>query len=122
MMKQTLPTCPACKLGHLHPASRVRKFSLHGQTREVELLTSLCDQCGVAATRAAQHKENLSRLAMHKVHYGALLMGEDILPTVHYHDLKQPATAPGVVEVVENRNPNGKLARAKAKSKKETQP
>lgn len=121
MMKQTFPTCPACKLGHLHLASRVRKFSLDGQTIEVELLTSLCDQCGVQATRAAQHKENLSRLAMQKAQYGTLLMGEDILPTVQFHDLKQPATAPGVVEVVENRNPTVKLAREKAKSKKETQ-
>ena len=89
MMKQTLPTCPACKLGHLHPASRVRKFSPHGQTVQVELLTSLCDHCGVETTRAAQHKENLSRLAMRKVHYGALLMGEDILALRKRYGLTQ---------------------------------
>ena len=48
--------------------------------------------------------------------------GPVMLPTVHFHDLKQPAIEPAVLEAAQNRNSNGKLARAKVKSKKETQP
>lgn len=89
MMKQTIPPCPACRLGHLHPAERVRKFSPHGQTVEVQLLTSRCDHCGVETTRAAQHKENLVRLAARKAHYGGLLLGEDILALRKRYGLTQ---------------------------------
>lgn len=89
MMKQTIPPCPACRLGHLHPAERVRKFSPHDQTVEVQLLTSRCDHCGVETTRAAQHKENLSRLAARKSQYGNLLMGEEILALRQRYGLTQ---------------------------------
>lgn len=64
-------------------------FSPRGQTVEVQLLTSRCDQCGVETTRAAQHKENLSRLAARKAHYGGLLLGEDILALRKRYGLTQ---------------------------------
>lgn len=89
MIKQTFPNCPACRSGHLHPAERVRKFSPHGKTVEVQLLTSRCDQCGVETTRAAQQKENLVRLAARKAHYGGLLLGEDILALRKRYGLTQ---------------------------------
>lgn len=89
MIKQTFPTCPACRSGHLHPAERVRRFSPHGKTVEVQLLTSRCDQCGVETTRAAQQKENLVRLAARKAHYGGLLLGEDILALRKRYGLTQ---------------------------------
>lgn len=89
MIQPTLPTCPACRVGHLHPAECVRKFSPHGKTVEVPLLTSRCDQCGVETTRAAQQKENLVRLAARKAHYGSLLLGEDILALRKRYGLTQ---------------------------------
>ena len=89
MIKQTLPTCPACRSGHLHPAERVRMFSPHGKTVEVQLLTSRCDKCGEETTRAAQQKENLVRLAARKAQYGSLLLGEDILALRKRYGLTQ---------------------------------
>lgn len=89
MIKQTFPTCPACRLGHLHPAERVRTFSPHGKTVEVQLLTSRCDKCGEETTRAAQQKENLVRLAARKAHYGGLILGEDILALRKRYGLTQ---------------------------------
>ena len=76
-------------MGHLHPAERIRKFNPHGQPVEVQLLTSRCDRCGVETTRAAQHKENLDRLAARKVHYDGLLLGEDILALRKLYGLTQ---------------------------------
>ena len=89
MIKQTTPTCPACRVGHLHPAERVRVFSPRGQTIEVQLLTSRCDHCSVETTRAAQQKEYLSRLAARKEHYDGLLLGEDILALRKRYGLTQ---------------------------------
>ena len=75
---QMLRTCPSCRKGHLHEQTRERVFHPHGKALSVTLLTSTCDQCGADATSAAQHDENLRRLAARKSHYGELLMGEEI--------------------------------------------
>ncbi|MDD2808879.1 type II TA system antitoxin MqsA family protein [Rhodoferax sp.] len=79
MTKNNLPTCPACKKGHLHQAERIREFSPNGKSIQVTLLTTRCDQCSAEKTLASQQKENLARLAARKAHYGKLLMGEEIL-------------------------------------------
>lgn len=71
--------CPSCRTGQLQIGQRERVFHPHGQTLVVPLLTSVCDHCGAEATGAAQHSENLRRLAARKDQYGGLLMGEEIL-------------------------------------------
>lgn len=88
-----LPVCPACKQGRLHPALRARTFHPRGIAVEVELLTSECDHCHVQTTRAAQHDENLRRLAARKAAYGGLLMGEEILSLRKRYGLTQQAAA-----------------------------
>lgn len=74
-----LRVCPSCRTGHLQMGQRERVFHPHGQTLVVPLLTSVCDHCGAEATSAAQHSENLRRLAARKDQYASLLMGEEIL-------------------------------------------
>jgi putative zinc finger/helix-turn-helix YgiT family protein len=88
-----LRACPACKQGHLHPALRTRTFHPRGIAVEVELLSSECDHCHVQTTRAAQHDENLRRLAARKAAYGGLLMGEEILSLRKRYGLTQQAAA-----------------------------
>lgn len=88
-----LPVCPACKQGHLNSALRTRTFHPRGIAVEVELLTSECDHCHVQTTRAAQHDENLRRLAARKAAYGGLLMGEEILSLRKRYGLTQQAAA-----------------------------
>lgn len=89
MNSPVLPLCPACRAGHLHPAAQVRTFSPRGAEVRVELLTSVCDACGVDTTRAAQHEENLRRLAARKAQYGGLLLGEEILALRKRYGLTQ---------------------------------
>lgn len=89
MTKDNLPTCPACKNGHMHLAERNREFSPQGKTLQVTLLTTRCDQCGADKTLASQQKENLARLAARKAHYGNLLMGEEILAIRRRYGLTQ---------------------------------
>lgn len=71
--------CPACRSGRLHPAERMRVYQPHGKSVEVRLQTMVCDACGETTTTAAQHSDNLRALAARKVHYGNLLMGEEIV-------------------------------------------
>lgn len=84
-----LPLCPACRRGHLHPATETEVFHPHGHRVQVELLTSRCDACGEHTTRYAEQQENLVRLAARKVHYGGLLLGEDILALRKRYGLTQ---------------------------------
>lgn len=79
MTKNNLPTCPACKKGHLHQAEQIREFNPNGKSIQVTLLTTRCDECSAEKTLASQQKENLARLAARKAHYGKRLMGEEIL-------------------------------------------
>lgn len=89
-MKSAAPlTCSACRQGHLQAATRTRTYSPRGQDVAVELLTSRCDQCGVESTRAAQHQQNLERLALRKQQYGGLLLGEEILALRKRYGLTQ---------------------------------
>ena len=88
-----LTVCPACKQGCLHPALRTRTFHPGGNAVEVQLLTSQCDRCEVETTRAAQHDENLRRLAARKDSYRGLLMGEEILSLRKRYGLTQQAAA-----------------------------
>lgn len=88
-MKNDLPICPVCREGHLHLAVRTRAFHPHGQSVEVELLTSRCDRCGEETTRASQHAQNLQRLEARKEHYGGLLLGEEIRALRKRYGLKQ---------------------------------
>ncbi len=85
----SLRVCPACREGHLHEAKRERVFRPHGKEVVVQLLTSICDHCGAEATSAAQHQENLRRLAARKAHYGDLLMGQEILALRRRYGLTQ---------------------------------
>lgn len=84
-----LGLCPVCRKGHLEVMERVRVFEPHGKRVEVKLQTSVCDACGEATTKASQHKENLRTLAERKVHYGDLLMGEEILALRRRYGLTQ---------------------------------
>lgn len=84
-----LGLCPVCRKGHLEAAERVRVFEPHGKPVEVKLQTSVCNACGETTTKASQHKENLRVLAERKVHYGDLLMGEEILALRKRYGLTQ---------------------------------
>lgn len=84
-----LGLCPVCRKGHLEAAERVRVFEPHGKRVEVKLQTSVCNACGETTTKASQHKENLRLLAERKVHYGDLLMGEEILALRKRYGLTQ---------------------------------
>lgn len=88
-----LPLCPACRKGHLHAITRTEVFRPNGNEVTVELLASRCDACGVETTRASQHDENLRRLAARKVHYGGLLMGEEIVALRKRYGLTQQAAS-----------------------------
>ena len=85
----SLRVCPSCREGHLHEATRERVFRPHGKEVVVQLLTSTCDHCGAEATSAAQHQENLYRLAARKTNYGELLMGQEILALRRRYGLTQ---------------------------------
>lgn len=85
----SLPLCPACRQGRLHAIEHDQVFRPHGREVRVVLLASRCDTCGVQTTRAAQHDENLRRLATRKAHYGSLLMGEEILALRKRYGLTQ---------------------------------
>ncbi len=86
---RVLLSCPSCYKGSLREGSSERVFSPRGTKVTVPLLTSVCDLCGAEATDAAQHAENLRRLAARKVHYGGLLMGEEILAMRRCYGLTQ---------------------------------
>lgn len=81
--------CPSCREGRLHEATRERVFRPHGREVVVQLLTSICDHCGAEAASAAQHQENLRRLAARKADYGELLMGQEILALRRKYGLTQ---------------------------------
>lgn len=81
--------CPACRSGRLHPAERMRVYQPQGKRVEVRLQTMACDACGETTTTALQHAENLQALAARKVHYGNLLMGEEILALRKRYGLTQ---------------------------------
>lgn len=87
------PLCPACRKGHLYEITRTKVFMPRGTEVAVELLASKCDACGVQTTRAAQHDENLRRLAARKPQYGNLLMGEEIVGLRKRYGLTQQAAA-----------------------------
>jgi HTH-type transcriptional regulator/antitoxin MqsA len=86
-----LPKCPICRKGPLLPATTVRRFKPRGKTVSVELLASKCEHCGKKSVRAADHAENLKRLADRKnrPEYEGLLLGEQILALRHRYGLKQ---------------------------------
>ena len=86
---QALRVCPSCRQGHLHEATRNRVFRPHGKEVVVQLLTSTCNHCGAEAASAAQHQENLRRLAERKAHYGERLMGQEILALRRKYGLTQ---------------------------------
>ena len=88
-----LPLCPACKAGRLQAITRPKNFRPNGKPVTVELQASRCDACGVESTRAAQHDENLCRLAARKEHYGDLLMGEEIVALRKRYGLTQQAAS-----------------------------
>lgn len=88
-----LPLCPACRKGRLHAITRNEVFQPNGNEVTVELLASHCDACGIETTRASQHDENLRRLAARKVHYGDLLMGEEIVALRKRYGLTQQAAS-----------------------------
>ncbi len=90
---KSLPLCPACRKGHLHSITHTKVFRPRGAEVTVELLASKCDACGVQTTRAAQHDENLRRLAARKPQYGNVLMGEEIVALRKRYGLTQQAAA-----------------------------
>lgn len=88
---KSFPLCPACRKGHLHSITHTKVFRPRGTEVTVELLASKCDACGVQTTRAAQHDENLRRLAARKPQYGNVLMGEEIVALRKRYGLTQQA-------------------------------
>lgn len=92
-MQSELRRCPACRKGRLEPATRMRRFQPHGKQVNVELVTSRCPLCGAEATTAAQHAENLKRLAARKREYGDLLMGEEVLSLRKRYGITQQQAA-----------------------------
>lgn len=85
----TLGVCPVCRKGDLVADQYARIFQPQGRQVEVHLHTSRCQSCGETTTKAKQHKENLRVLAERKVHYGKLLMGEEILALRKRYGLTQ---------------------------------
>lgn len=85
--------CPVCSKGRLVAGERVRVFEPHGKRVEVTLQTSVCNVCGESTTKASQHKANLCALAGRKMHYGALLMGEETLALRKRYGLTQQQAA-----------------------------
>ena len=92
-MNQKIRRCPCCGQGELEPATRVREFHPKGQRVAVELLTSRCATCGNESTSAAQHAENLQRLAARKAQYGGQLLGEEILALRRRYGMTQQQAA-----------------------------
>lgn len=90
---QAVIRCPNCRSGRMTPATRVRTFEPRGKRVEVILKTSLCNACGAERTSAADHRENLEALAARKVHYGGLLLGEEILALRRRHGLTRQDAA-----------------------------
>lgn len=87
------PTCPICRKGQLQPATTFRDFHPRDELVRVELLTSVCDHCGKNTVRAAQHDENLDRLAARKAHYKGLLLGEEFVALRARYGLTQQAAS-----------------------------
>lgn len=81
MPASTSVNCPICRKGSLLPTTTMREFRPRGNTVRVELLSSICDHCGQHTVRAAEHDENLVRLAArkHVPAYKGLLLGEEIV-------------------------------------------
>ncbi len=79
MATESLRHCRECEVGILQPAIWQQHFAPLGKPITVELLTSVCDHCGEESISTAQQEENLRRLKARKVHYGALLMGEELV-------------------------------------------
>jgi HTH-type transcriptional regulator/antitoxin MqsA len=88
-----LRVCPACRKGHLQEGQREQVFRPHRLTLVVPLLTSVCDHCGVEVASAAQHDENLRRLAARKDNYAGLLLGEEISALRRRYGLTQELAA-----------------------------
>lgn len=88
-----LPLCPACRKGRLHAFERTEIFRPRNVEVRVDLLASRCDDCGIETTRAAQHDENLRRLAARKPQYGEVLMGDEIMALRKRYGLTQQAAA-----------------------------
>lgn len=59
----------------------------------MELLTSKCDHCSALTALAAQHEENLRRLAARQAAYGPWLIGEEILSLRRRYGLTQQAAS-----------------------------
>jgi len=72
-------TCPFCKWGTLVENVKTRVFKPNKNVVTVELLSTKCESCGLTTVLAAQHLENLKRLAARKKHYGKELMGEEYI-------------------------------------------
>lgn len=85
--------CPACRQGRLQDVTRLRTYRPHGRPVTVELLGSQCDRCGTEVTRAAQHDQNLVRLAARKAQYGSALLGEEIVSLRKRYGLTVPNAA-----------------------------
>lgn len=79
LITEALRHCRQCKVGILQPATWQQHFAPLGKSISVELLTSACDHCGTESISTAQQEENLHRLKARKVHYGEVLMGEDLV-------------------------------------------
>ncbi len=85
--------CPACRQGELQEATWSREFHPHGERLSVELLTSVCSECGAQATTGPQHDENILRLRARKTQYDGLLLGEEILSLRRRYGITQQTAA-----------------------------
>ncbi|WP_166877089.1 type II TA system antitoxin MqsA family protein [Massilia mucilaginosa] len=85
----TKMTCRVCKNGTLHEVVSRRDFFPNKKQVSVELLESRCDACGAISIVAAQHSENLRRLAARKAEYDGQLMGEESIALRKRYGLTQ---------------------------------
>ncbi len=85
----TKMTCRVCKNGTLHEVVSRREFFPNKKQVSVELLESRCDACGAIGIVAAQHSENLRRLAARKAQYDGQLMGEEYIALRKRYGLTQ---------------------------------
>lgn len=87
------PPCPSCRSTELREVEHPREFNPGGKQVVVNLLALRCAACGAESVRAAQHDENLRRLAARKAHYGGLLLGEEIFALRRRYGITQQAAA-----------------------------
>lgn len=93
MTERIKPACPSCGSTRLKTVKWDETFCPRGVPVAVTLQGTRCQVCGHEAGTWEQHEENLKRLAARKVHYGDLLLGEEVVALRQRYGLTQQAMA-----------------------------